>query len=415
MAGLSARAWLSRAPLLLALVAGPAASQDWPQWRGPARDGRAPGFVAPKAWPAAPRKQWQVPVGKGHASPIVAAGRAYLFAREGEQEVVSAFDLADGRTLWRHAYPAPYTVNPAASGHGPGPKSTPVLHDGRLYAFGIGGVLSSLEAATGRLVWRKDFAGEYRETSPLYGAALSPAVEAGLLLAHVGGHDAGAFTAFDAATGAVRWAARGEGPAYASPVVATLAGARQVVTQTRTHVVGLSASDGRRLWQVPFTTEYDQNAVTPVVDADVVIYSGLDKGVLALRIVRGSGGLAAEPLWDTAEVSLYMSSPVLAGGRLFGLSHKKKGQYFCLDAASGRTLWLSEGRQGENASLVVAGDHVLLFSTEGRLVVTRRDAAAFAALASYTLAEGEAWAHPAPAGPALLVKDAGSLTLWRFE
>src|SRR6185436_5736372 len=118
---------------------------------------------------------------------------------------------------------------------------------------------------------------------------------------------------------------------------ATLAGARQIVTQTQSRVVGLSAASGERLWEIPFATAYDQNAVTPVVDGDLVIYSGLEKGVVAVKIVRSGGGFAAQPAWHNTDVSSYLSSPVASGGRLHGFSHRNKGQFFALDAASGRT------------------------------------------------------------------------------
>jgi outer membrane protein assembly factor BamB len=134
-----------------------------------------------------------------------------------------------------------------------------------------------------------------------------------------------------------------------------------------------------------------------------------------VRIVKRADGYAPGFAWENTEVSLYLSSPVLSGGRLYGLSHRKKGQFFCLDARTGRTLWLSDGRQGESAALLVAGDHLLLFSTEGRLTVIERGAAAFTPLATYTLTDGEAWAHPALAGGQLLVKGADSLTLWRLS
>lgn len=404
-----------RLAALLWLAASSGAAQDWPQWRGPNRDGIATGFSAPAAWPSALRKGWQVSAGSGHSSPVVAGGRVYLFYREGDAEAVSALDLASGREMWRQSYPAPYSINPAAFAHGKGPKSTPVVLGGRLYTFGIGGILSSFDAATGRLVWRKEFSREFRASSPLYGAASSPALDAGLLLAHVGGHDEGALTAFDAGSGAVRWSSKGDGPAYASPVIATLAGTRQVVTQTQSHVVGLAAASGERLWAIPFTTEYDQNAVTPVVDGDVVIYSGLDKGVQAVRIVRSGDGFSAQPTWHNTEVSLYLSSPVLTGGRLYGISQRKKGQFFALDARDGRTLWLSEGRQGESATVVAAGQHLLFLTTEGRLVVVRADAASFAPVVTYTVAESPTWAQPALTGRALLVKDALHLALWRLE
>lgn len=397
------------------LAAASVAAQDWPQWRGPSRDGVATGFSAPAAWPGALRKVWQVSAGAGHSSPVVVGERVYLFHRQGDEEVVSALDLGSGREIWRHGYPAPYSVNSAAFAHGKGPRSTPVVDGGHVYTIGVGGILSCLDAASGRLVWRKDFAKEFRASSPLYGTSVSPAVDGGLLLVHVGGHDDGAFMALDAGSGAVRWSAKGDGPAYTSPVIATLAGTRQVVTQTQSHVVGLAAASGERLWAIPFTTDYDQNAVTPVVDGDLVIYSGLDKGVQAARIVRSANAWSAQPAWHNTEVSLYLSSPVLAGGRLYGISHRQKGQFFALDPRSGRTLWLSEGRQGESAAVVALGRHLLLLTTEGRLVVAPADAASFKPVVTYKVADSPTWAHPALTGRGLLVKDALNLALWRLE
>ena len=155
----------------LAVLAASAGAGDWPQWRGSARDGRA--SLAPRAsFPEALRPAWKVAVGEGHASPVVVGDRVYVFSREGEDEVVQALDLATGKRAWRASYPAPYTMNPAATGHGKGPKSTPVVAGGRVFTFGIGGVLSSFDAASGRLAWRKDFGAELGQ-APLSTASRS--------------------------------------------------------------------------------------------------------------------------------------------------------------------------------------------------------------------------------------------------
>ena len=122
------------------------AAQDWNQWRGPSRSGAAATFTPPAAWPDRPNQVWKVHVGIGHASPVVAGERVYVFARAGEQEVVSARDLSSGRELWRQAYDAPYQMNPAATSHGKGPKSTPIVSGGRVFTFGIGGTLSAWQA-----------------------------------------------------------------------------------------------------------------------------------------------------------------------------------------------------------------------------------------------------------------------------
>lgn len=405
---------LSRLVLFLATsVAAAPPAVEFPQWRGPARDGLVP-LPARAAWPEAPSAGWKVRVGIGHSSPVVAGGRVFVFTREGEEEVAQAFELSTGKRVWRQAYPAPYSMNPAATGHGKGPKATPVVASGRLFTLGIGGVLTCFDADSGRLVWRKEFTGQFKETSPLYGAAMSPVVEGGLVIAHVGGHGDGALTAFDTASGATRWSWKGDGPGYASPVVATLGGVRQLVTQTQDHVVGLSVERGELLWKLPLTTPYEQNAVTPVLAGDLVIYGGLDQPMRAVRVAKRGGGWTPEPAWENAEVSTYLSSPVLDGGRLYGLSHRRKGQFFCLDAATGKTLWLSEGRQAENAAILSGGGALLLLTTDGAMIVAAKDAAAFRPLRTWKVAESATWAHPVVLEGALLVKDVDTLALWRL-
>ncbi len=387
-------------------------AQDWSGWRGPARTGEAAGFTPPAQWPAKGTRVWQAKVGAGHSSPIVAGGRAFLHSRVDEQDVVTAFDAATGRQIWRHSYTAPYTVNPAAAAHGKGPKSTPVFSDGRLFTLGINGTLSAFDAATGKLLWRKPPAKEFDAAAPEFGTAMSPVADGGRVIVHVGGNTSGALTAFDGATGSVRWRWRGDGPAYASPIVAAPAGIRQVITQSRSHVVGIDLANGDLLWRIPFVTSYNQNSVTPVVAGDLLIYAGIGNPMIAVRL--GRAGAEPAPVWRNEEVPMYMSSPVLVEGTLFGFSSRNKGQFFAVDARSGRTLWTGKGREGENAALVAAGGVLLATTTEGELVVLRRDPSKFDVVKRYTLAESAIWAHPAPFGTGVLIKDAGTLAFWTF-
>ena len=395
---------------LLAIVQ----AQDWNQWRGPSRTGIAAAFTAPAAWPERPQRAWQVKVGAGHSSPVVSGGRVYQFARLGEQEVVTAIDLASGKQVWQQQYEALYQMNPAAQGHGKGPKSTPAAAGARLFTFGINGTLSAFDAASGKVLWRRQYAKEFDASSPDFGVAMSPMVESGLLVVHVGGNTSGALVALDAATGTEKWSWKGDGPAYASPVVATFGKTRHVITQSRSHVVGIRAADGSLLWRIPLTTAYDQNIVTPLVVDDLLVYSGIDKPLTAVRIAEAAGKWTPEPVWQNADLPMYMSSPVHAGGYLFGLTHRNRGQFFAVDLKTGKTMWTTRGREGDNAALVVAGDLLLATTTEGELVIARQDPAKFDAIRRYTVAGSPIWAHPVPAGRGVLIKDAETLALWTF-
>lgn len=167
------------------LIAGALNSADWPEWRGPNRDGVIAG--EPSTWPEHLNLKWKVTIGEGHASPILAGASIYAFTRLNGQETLTSLDPSNGKVRWQQRYPAPYQVNPAAASHGEGPKSTPLYSNGRVYTFGISGILSSFDSETGKLRWRKDFAQRYKEGAPDYGTAMSPVLDGGLLIVHVGG------------------------------------------------------------------------------------------------------------------------------------------------------------------------------------------------------------------------------------
>jgi len=399
-----------RAPDTVASTTSTISGANWPQWRGPNRDGNITGLPAPSSWPKSLKDEWKVTVGVGHSSPIVSEGKIYVFARQGEEEVLLCLDAVTGKELWRGGQGVAYEMHPAARGHGKGPKSTPVVGDGKVFTLGITGILSAHDARTGELIWRKDFSKQYPTTSPLYGTAMSPVIEKNLLIAHVGGHDKGALTAFDINTGAMKWAYDADGPAYSSPIVITLAGERQVVTFTQKEFVGVSSATGKLLWKMPAKSGYDTNSVTAVAYKDMLILSLQDQGMLAVRPVKQGVSFAAQEVWRNADNELYMNTPVLQGNLLFGLSSRKKGQFFCLDADTGKTLWQSAGRMGENAAILNLAGTLLLLTNDAKLIVLPASAKEYAPLAEYTVANSPTWAHPVVVGNRILVKDETTLT-----
>jgi outer membrane protein assembly factor BamB len=390
-------------------------AQDWTQWRGASRDGRVTSFIAPKTWPEQLKMKWKIEVGFGHSSPVMAGKKVFLHSRQGEQETTSCFDLDTGKLLWKDSYAVDYKMNPAALGHGKGPKSTPVIADGKLYTLGITGILSGYDTTTGKVQWRKEFSKQFKSQAPDFGTAMSPVVDTGLVIAHVGGSDSGALIAFDAATGAEKWSWKGDGPGYASPIVVTLAGIRQVVTQSQQNIIGINVASGELLWQIPFTTEYVQNIVTPVLYKETLIFSGLDKGTFAIKLTNSNGKLKPETVWTNKEVAMYMNSPVVNGDYLYGMSHKKKGQFFCIDARTGTTVWTSNGREGDNAAILTAGSVLFLLDDGADLTIANADAKKYEVLKKYTVAQSATWAHPAVIGKQILIKDYASLALWSIE
>ena len=402
-------------PLVLApsVLVGSAAAADWPGWRGAERDAVVEDFQPPRTWSAKVRRLWTVEVGEGHACPVVSQGKIYQFSRLNDLETISCFNFSGG-LVWRKKYPAPYTMSPVARGHGKGPKSTPIIEDGRICTLGISGILGCWSAEDGEMHWRHDFSKQFQSTSPLYGAAMSPIAVEGLMVAHVGGHGDGALCGFDARTGDVRWSWSVEGPAYTSPIVTQLCGVEQLVTQSQDMSLGITAA-GKLLWSFPYKTPYTQNIMTPVICEGLVIVSGRKSGVSAYRVTKAGSGMSTEQVWHNNDVSMYMSSPLLVGRRLYGFSEYRSGQLFRLDATTGKLAWRGPGRQGDNAALLKAGDVFLALTTEAELLFFRDDADEYSELARWRVADTPTWAHPVVLGRRVLIKDLNHLSMWTWD
>lgn len=403
---------LALAILLTAIGSIPIAAQrpssDWPQWRGAGRDGAA-AFTIPTSWPETLTLKWKVDVGTGYAAPITVGDRVYAFSRQGEDEVMRALDAATGKTIWETTYNATYKPNPAATRtHGTGPKSTPTFADGRLYTLGMTGTVTAFDAAGGKQLWQKPGG----PVEPLYHTAMSPLVDRGLVIVHVGGHGNGALTAFDARTGDVRWSWKGDGPAYGSPIAAELGGTRQIVTTTQDNLVGVSAATGELLWRRPYTVRATRNAVTPIIHGQTIIVSGLGLPVTGFRVSNRGGLWSFEDVWTNNDVTMDMSTGVLIGTSVFGFSPRNSGQFFAIDANTGQTLWLSEPRQGDNAAVVRAGDLWFALETDAELVVARANPKQFEILKRYTVADSATWAQPVLSGQRVFIKDISTISLW---
>jgi outer membrane protein assembly factor BamB len=395
------------------IVAGSLCAQDWTQWRGPNRDGVTP-FTEPKTWPEKLTTKWKVEIGEGYASPLFADGRILEFARQGDDEVAMGVDPANGKILWRQSYPAPYTPVDAAKRHGKGPKSTPLVYEGRLYTFGSSGVLSSFDAATGKLAWRKDYSKDFKATWPMFGTSMSPVAADGLVVVLVGTNDDGAVIAYDAKSGAQKWIWKGDGPAYASPVITEVDGVKQVVTLTEKYAIGLSLASGDLLWRIDFPGRSGMNIPTPLRFGQRLILAG-DPGTMLLQVNKQNNSWTAEKAWVISELTMRFSSPVQKGNLIFGFSSRQSGIFFCVDANTGKTLWTSPPRQGDNSVVLISGDLLFLLKDNAELIVARASGTAFEPLHTYEVAASSTYANPLMLPKGIVIKDNTNLSYLSWE
>jgi outer membrane protein assembly factor BamB len=404
------RQWLFLVAVGFGVCSLPAGAGDWPQWRGPSRDAKATGFEGPKTWPKELTQKWKVPVGEGVATPALVGDKLYVFARQGGNEVTRCLDAAIGKELWQEKYESGGATGPASGFSGP--RSSPAVADGKVVTLGVRGTLSCLEAATGKVVWRKnDFPG----TLPRFFASCSPIIVDGLCIAQLGGEREGGIVAYDLATGKEKWKWTGDGTAYASPVLGTVDGIQVIVAETAKNIVGINVADGKLLWQTPFAVQgRGYNAATPIVSGPTVIYAGSNRGTKAVKIEKQGDGFAAKELWSNTENSVQFSTPVLKTGLVFGISDRET--LFCIDAQNGKTAWTTPLRGGRGyGSIVDAGSVLLALNPSSQLIVFEPSDKEFKQLASYKVADSPTYAYPVVSGNCVFIKDRESVTLWTIE
>jgi hypothetical protein len=397
-------------------------AQDWPQWRGPNRDAKVTGFNAPKTWPKDLTQKWNVPVGTGDATPALVGDKLYVFTRQGGDEVIRCLDAATGKELWQDKYPAQAVTGPARA-H-PGPRSSPAVADGKVCTLGASGVLSCLDAGTGKVVWRHDSKGW-----PEFFTASSPIIVNGLCIAQLGGAKDGAIVAYDLATGDQKWKWTGDSPGYASPVLMTVDGTKLIVAETQGNVVALNVSDGKLVWEAPFAAgRMVYNASTPIVEGETVIYGGTGRGEKAVKIAKQGDSFVAKELWSNPQNSVQFNTPVLKNGLLVGLT--QGNQFFAINAQNGQTAWTAPaptgggqaggGGRGMRAgggygSIVDAGSVLLALTPTSQLIVLEPSDKEFKQIASYKVADTPTYAYPVVAGNRIFIKDENSVTLWTIE
>jgi len=389
------------------LLIPPARGGDWPQWRGPGRDAKAAGFVAPKTWPAELTQKWKVTVGRGDATPAWVGDRIYVFVNDAGGDITLCLDAQDGHELWRDRYDAPAATEPM--GQHPGPRSSPAVADGKIVLYGARGTLSCLDLAPHKLLWRKnDFPGAW----PRFFTSASPLIADQRVIAQLGGERQGGVVAYDLTSGAQKWKWAADGTAYASPALLTVGGTHMVAAMTAQKIVGLDLADGKLLWELPFAAqEHAYNAATPIVDGSTLIYTGAGRGTRAVKIEKTDSGYAAKELWSNPASSVQFNTPVIKDGRLYGIT--QKGELFCLALQDGHTLWTAPLGGRGFGSIVDAGPVLFALTPQGELIAFASSATEFKKLASYKVG-ADTYAYPVLTADGLCIKDKDALTRWAF-
>lgn len=395
----------------LALAALSLVAADWPQWLGPHRDGTTPEVVKP--WTDAPKVLWRTEVGEGHGSPIVAGGRVYLMDKVPgkDEERVRDWDAVSGKE--RAAVIASWSRGPFQGLFGAGPRATPAISGGTLYAVGVTGdyTVQSLEPGRTKLT-SFNLLQRFHAPNLRFGLSASPLVEGDKVIVPVGGKGAGV-VAIDRTKNEEVWKATDDAASYSSPIAIDHAGRRAVVVLTAEGVVALDPKDGTLLWRHPFKDKLAESSTTPVKVGDLLIASSVTLGSVALRLVEKDGKPAVEEAWKNGQLSCYFSTPAAVGDHLYMVT----GSIFppptvtlrCVEAKTGKVVW-SKPKVGKyHAALLRTGDGKLLMHTDlGELALIDPSPDGYKELAKSKVC-GETWAHPAIADGRLYLRDAKEL------
>jgi outer membrane protein assembly factor BamB len=403
------------------LAAAPAGTAiDWPQWRGPNRDGisSGPGPGLLTAWPKdGPKVLWKKEVGKGYASIVVANGRAYsIFQEDKENEAVVCWDANSGVELWHFRYPS-YFKDRTGMG-GDGPRSTPCIDGDRIYTVGGLGAMHCLKTHPktdkGEVVWKKLLIDDFKAEIPRWGVCFSPLVAGDFVYINPGGEDGNSLAALNKFTGAVQWKTGSDPAAYSSPVAATLAGRPQVVFFTAAGLVGVTPDKGEILWDYPWTTESDVNAATPIiVDDYIFISSGYKRGcaLIAIEADAGGGKLQAQRVYQNKKMNSHFSTPVFYQDHLYGFDDNGLRCLAFRDQADILWNFASRSDQGgfSKGTLLVADGHLVILGEHGKLAIASASPAKYEELASFQLTDQKCWTAPSLANGRLYVRDMNHL------
>ena len=395
-------------PTNTATVAAKQESGYWTSYRGPQRDGHYRQGPILTQWPEVGLKMlWQQPIGGGYASVVVAGRKVFTIEQRRKQEVVAAYDVETGREIWTNAWDADFQESMG----GPGPRATPTWHDGKLYALGATGEFRCLDATTGKVIWRKNILEENGAENLPWAMSGSPLVVDDKVIVLPGGTAGKSVVAYNRNTGSVVWTSLNDRGSYTSPMLADLAGKRQILFVTADRAVGIEPGHGKLLWEFPWKTEYDINSAQPLAlePNRVFLSSGYGHGAAVIELEPAGEGFQARQIWANNRMKNKFSSSVLHNGYIYGLD---EAILACIDPKTGELKWKG-GRYGYGQVLLASG-HLIVTTESGEVVLLKATPEEHQEIARFPAVDGKTWNNPAISDGNLFVRNTTDLACFRI-
>jgi len=388
---------LAGAPAAEGEVLETAGPENFPRFLGAEMNNWVAGELLPEGWYAeAPQELWRKQIGEGWSSFSVAGGFAFTMEQRGEEEVLVCYELATGDAVWVHAEHVRFEESMGDDG----PRSTPTVADGKVFALGATGILNCHDARTGSLLWGKDVLAEAGHGVPTWAKSCSPLVVDGKVIVTLGDKAEGNLAAFEAASGELVWRAGDYSSSYASPVLANLAGRNQIVAIQAKSVDGYGLDDGEILWSFPIGNPQG-NCATPLVIGDRVLTSGgYGYGSHLIEITESGGEFSADELWRSRKLKAKFADMVVHGEHIYGLD---EGRLVCLSLEDGERVW--RGTNFGHGQLLGVGGHLIVQSEKGGVFVIAADPDGEVITSEFDALDRRTWNHPVLAGRILLVRN----------
>lgn len=393
--------------MCLSLYAVAQAQADWPQWRGPNRDGISKETGLLKQWPAeGPPLVWKATgAGQGYSTVSISGGRLFTMGAREEREYIIAFDVASGKQLWATPHGTRYRDS-----RGDGPRGTPTVEGDRLYALGGNGDLSCLDVRTGKIIWTMNMLDKFKAQNIGWGISESPLIVGERLLINAGGPEA-SIVALNKKDGSVIWKSQSDKAGYSSAMLSEVGGVPQVVFFTARRVVGLDVRDGRLLWEYDRPANRTANVATPIIRNNrIFLSSDYGTGGGLVEIKPGANGITAQEIYFNQNMKNHHSSSVLVGDHLYGFS---SSVLTAMRFDTGEVVW--RDRSVGKGSLVYADGHLYCLSENGVVGLVEATPEAYKEKGRFRIPQDSlpTWSHPVVAGGRLYLRDQD--TIYAFD